>query len=117
MLKKARSFFIHLDKTPEYDGRTDGRMDRNGLASTAVCIATCGDVASADIAIDIVMLSTRTVYGVCTKYKSSRSRNISYRILLIIAGCWRSAAVDRALFLSLAADDGYYAVRRNRSQL
>jgi len=32
--------FIHLDKTPERDERTDGQTDRIPLAITAVCIAS-----------------------------------------------------------------------------
>jgi len=41
--------FIRLHKTSELDGRTDGQtdrqteMDRNGLAITAVCIASNAD--------------------------------------------------------------------------
>jgi len=41
MVKTARSYtFIHLNKTPECDVRTDGRTDRIAVAITAVCIAS-----------------------------------------------------------------------------
>jgi len=41
MLKTARSYLlIHLDKTPECDGRMDRQI---ALAITAVCIASSAD--------------------------------------------------------------------------
>ena len=38
----ARSY-SYLDKTPEREGMTDGRTDGNGLASTALGIASNAD--------------------------------------------------------------------------
>jgi len=43
MLKTALSYLIRLNKTPERDGMTDRQTDGNGLASTAVCIASNAD--------------------------------------------------------------------------
>ena len=43
MLKPHDRIFIPLDKTPERDGMTDRRTDRNSLASTAVCMASHAD--------------------------------------------------------------------------
>ena len=43
MPKPHDRIFIRLDTIPERDGRTDRQTDRNGLAITAVCIASNAD--------------------------------------------------------------------------